>query len=219
MLDDFKVQTGNATSKLRMRAFVQCFAWTTGLLANLFSESANPSRAADAFANRLVRKGQLKSQVFEVQEVAINERPLCCSGLECEPDYDALAYSLERRFSGSSKPTRVFWPSLQFSRRYGRWTGADSYSCSHKLSHDVLITAVWLHFLKNSPAVALDHWVPERWLQSERRRGVWLGPIPDALIKDGEQLTAIEIGGNYPATWIRHHVERFQAAGWAWQLW
>ena len=210
---------GLTAGVLRMLAFLQSFAWTNCLLAELFPGTANPSRAAASFAQRLLRRGLLKCGIFDVQAAVIGKQSLWSSTNPQPPNIDALAYALEQRFAGASKPTRVYWPSNEFGKRYGTWAGAESYPCQHKLSHDVLTTAVWLHFLKHSPAAALVQWVPERWLQSASRRGDWRGPIPDALIQDGKCTTAIEIGGNYPAAWIRHHIERFEAAGWAWQLW
>jgi len=210
---------GLVSSALRMQAFTQTFAWTNPLLAELFSDTVNPSRAARAFAQRLLRKRLLRSGTFELQSACIGEQPLWSSAIERKPDCDALAYALERRFSGASKPTRVYWPSREFAKRYGTWTGAESYSCPHKLSHDVLITAVWLRLWKQNPDTAISRWVSERRLQYEARCGDRRGPIPDALVTDGNSVTAIEIGGNYPAAWIRHHINRFEAAGWAWQLW
>lgn len=207
------------SSALRMRALAQTFAWTDLLLARLLKDGPNPRRAAVGFAQRLQRKGLLQSEVYELQSVVVGEQPLWSSTNEQKPNCDALAYALERRFSGASKPTRVYWPSQEFGKRFGTWTGADSYSCPHKLSHDVLITAVWLNYLEHSPEIALRQWLPERWLQWVHRRGEWQGPIPDALISDGSRTTAIEIGGNYSAVWIRHHIQRFESAGWDWQLW
>lgn len=204
---------------LRRRAFVQCFPWTDSLLAGLFRETAHPIKAAAAFARRQVEQGWLETGVFELQPVCLEAQPLWSSALPQAPNCAALAYRLERRFLPASKPTRIYWPGLRFAKQYGSWTGARTYPCPQKLSHDVLITAVWLQLLEQSPAVAVQQWVPERYLQWLHRRGEWLGPIPDALLVNGQHLTAIEVGGKYSSAWLRHHIERFDAAGWAWQLW
>jgi hypothetical protein len=213
---DAPVVKGDA---LRRRALVQCFTWTDSLWAAFFRETTHPVRSAAAFAGRQVEQGWLETGVFELQEVRLEEQPLWTSSKTQAPDCDALAYRLERRFSPASKPTRIYWPGLRFAKQYGTWTGAHTYPCPHKLSHDVLITAVWLKLLELSPVAAVQQWVPERYLQWLHRRGEWLGPIPDGLLVDGQQLTAIEVGGKYSAAWIRHHLERFTAAGWNWQLW
>jgi len=206
-------------SRLRTRAFAQCFAWTDEYLQSLFRRAANPRRAAAAYASRKIADGLLHCGQFDVQQIVVGSEPLAASGSEPAADADRLAYLLEKRFSGASKSTRVYWPSPRFGRFYGSWVGADSYPSPHKLSHDLLVTSVWLRMLEHSPRLALNDWTPERWLQREHRQGRWKQPIPDALVANGGRVTAIEIGGNYPAAWIRHHIQRFEAAGWAWQLW
>ncbi|MDZ4780709.1 MAG: hypothetical protein SGJ19_10685 [Planctomycetia bacterium] len=204
---------------LRQQAFVQCFTWSIEHMAALHGEARNPFRAARAFAHRMERKNFLHSDLIDCQRVEIGERPLCTS--QCSTcDIDRIAYQLERRFSGNSKPTRIFWPSTEFARRFGTWTGSDCYPCPHKVSHDLIVTSVWLGLLKAAPEVACNAWTSERLLMASAATSARRGPMPDAAICDeGKVHIAIEIGGNYPASWLRHHIERFEQAGWDWEIW
>jgi len=201
-----------------LAGLVQSFAWTTNLMASFFAGSGNPKRAAAAFAARYERQGLLRSALIDCQCVDAGDEPLCASWME-EQNVDRVAYALERRFAAKSKPTRIFWPSENFAAMHGSWTGAASYPCPHKVSHDLIVTSVWLRLLCRSPKVALEQWISEReygWLMDLALRN---GPRPDAQIVDGDLVTAIEIGGNYPAAWLRHHIGRFEAQGWAWEIW
>lgn len=158
-------------------------AWTRRLLTHFFPQSANPESAAAAFARRYEDCGLLHSALIDCQEATIGNGPLCASWME-QYDVDGVAYALEQRFSGESKPTRIYWPSETFARRFGSWTGAACYPCPHKVSHDLLVTEVWLRFLKTRPQVALTAWTSERELQWTRNGQASRGPTPDALITE-----------------------------------
>lgn len=172
-----------------------------------------------SFLARKVQKGLLNCGTLDAIAAEIGAGPLATSSGHQRPDCEQLAYQLELRFSKASKPTRVYWPSLEFAREYGSWTGSEDYACPHKVSHDLLISQVWLRLLAKNREQAVHNWIPERQLQFESRHSAGHGPIPDALIIGGDKPLAIEIGGNYPASWIAHHVSRFEAAGWDWQIW
>lgn len=203
----------------RFLAFRQSLAWTATLLAELFPDARNSVRAAKAFADRLVRSGLLNNSIMDVIPARIGDRPLATSFDSQRSDFYRLAYQLELRFSKPSVPTRVYWASQKFAERYGSWAGCQSYPCPQKISHDLLVSQAWLKYLKADPHMASELWVPERRLQSEVRCGDRTGSIPDALIVGGTRPLAVEIGGHYPASWLQHHIERFESAGWAWELW
>ncbi len=211
-------QSNVSRSELLVQAQVQSFAWTENTFAEFFGGATQPRRAARAWAARLERQGMLHSSLIDCQEIAIGDKPLCASWMR-DCDMDRVAYALERRFRGSSRPIRVFWPSEEFAKRHGSWTGAENYPCPHKASHDLLITRVWLELLKTRPRTALTCWTSERALVWSRKIDSRRGPTPDALITAGERVTAIEIGGAYPAAWLRHHIERFESQSWAWEIW
>lgn len=206
------------SQQLRQLALVQCFGWSIEHFAELHSEARNPRRAARAFASRMELGRLLKSELIDCQRVQIGDQPLCSStNLR---DVDEVAYQLEQRFSGASKPTRIYWPSAEFAKRFGTWTGADRYPCPHKASHDLIVTSVWLRLLRADPKAALTAWVSERYLAAFSECSSNGGSMPDAAICDQDNvIIAIEIGGNYPASWLRHHITRFEQAGWEWQVW
>ena len=200
---------------LRIQAFQQSFPWTAERYAKLFPDCAQPVRAARQALRRLCETGLLCCGEFDVAECSIGEKPLWSSESGTAPDYDALAYTLELRFSQGSKRARVYWPSAEFAKRYGSWSGRDTYPSPHKISHDLLVTDVWVHLWRTSLSLDGDcYWMSERRVQWMLNKENTKGPIPDGLIVGGPRLKAIEIGGNYPAAWLRHHVEQFTEYGW-----
>ena len=89
----------------------------------------------------------------------------------------------------------------------------------HKISHDVLLAQVWLnHVARDAQRVARE-WRTESGLQALAERDRRSVPIPDAALVGPATTVAIEIGGNYSARWLGHHIERFEAVGWEWELW
>lgn len=209
----------NEQASIRNVAFQQSSVWTAELFAALLGSASDPVRAARQQLRRLADDGLLCWGDFDVVPCRLGSDPLWTSECSSLPDFDALAYALEQRFEPPCRRTRVYWPSVAFGKRFGSWTGFDRYPCPHKVSHDVLISAVWLRYWQVSPATATQRWMSERRLQWLARTNSQTGPIPDALIIGSERPKAIEIGGNYPASWLRHHVERFEKCGWDWEIW
>ena len=199
-------------------AFVQSFIWIAALLAVYFRNRS--MRAAEAWMNSWERAGFFHSAVLDVCMVEPPAGPLHVQRVgDAEPNYNRLAYQLECRWNIPARRRRVYWPSMEFARFYGHWTGSDTLLAPHKVSHDLLCSSVWLAYLHRHPGVALKCWTSERCLQYRQRCGDASGPIPDALLKTRHGKTAIEIGGRYPADWIRHHCKRCIAAGYSWILW
>ena len=181
---------------------------------------SDPLRAAAAWADRQVEAGLLGDRAGGCDPNAAVERPLHVQFHgEREPDFDRLAYRLEQRWSTAPKPVWVYWPSVAFGRLHGIWAGASELDSPHKVSHDLLCSAVWRHYWETAPDQAVGRWVPERKLWHTARRDGRRGPIPDALLTSDRRPMAIEVGGSYPADWLRHHARRFALAGWNWVLW
>jgi hypothetical protein len=195
-----------------------CFPWTAWQMSQLINAGAPGVRAARMRAERLVQKGLLCTAVLDSQQITLDDEPLMRSTDE-RFDVHRAAYQLEQRFAGASRPVRIYWPSRMFAGRYGSWTGSDRYPCPHKISHDLIVTDVWLKYLRFQPTLALLHWQSERFLISTAASMEKVISLPDAAICVGDCFKAIEIGGNYPASWIQHHIDRFQQSGWAWEIW
>lgn len=201
-------------------AFQQSFVWTANQLSLLFTVCGNPRRSAEAWLRRWERAGYFASSSLDAVSIDFPREPIHCQRLgEPDPDFDALEYRLRIRWNKPAKRTRVFWPTPTFARAYGMaWLGSDELDSPHKVSHDLLCSSVWLSFIASRPDLATDAWTSERELQYRTRRGQRSGPIPDAIVDDTD-LLAIEIGGSYPANYLRRHAERFADAGLAWELW
>lgn len=200
-------------------ALGQSRLWTALLLLPWFSSARNPLRSAEAFLKRQVARGLLATLVADAVLTELPKQPLA-SSLDSDFNADALAYRLSQRWSQAPSRIRVYWPTSAFARLFGSWTGTDSAPCLHKIGHDLLVTAVTLSYLRTLSAEAfLQTWTTEQKLQFDAKAGRWTGPLPDALKSDEQRITAVEIGGYYPADWIRHHVRRFERAGWCWEIW
>lgn len=187
-------------------------------MTQLMAPAAVSYRATRMRAERLIQQGLLCTAVLDCQQITLGDEPLMRSTDE-RFDVHRAAYQLEQRFAGASRPVRIYWPSRMFAGRYGSWTGSDQYPCPQKISHDLIVTEVWLKYLRLQPTLALFHWQSERFLVSNAGSMGEVISIPDAAICVGDCFKAIEIGGNYPASWIQHHIDRFQQAGWDWEIW
>jgi hypothetical protein len=193
--------------------------WSSAGLSRFFGHCRDPRSAAIRYARRRVRSGELLSARLDAVAIPPVSGPLATSRETPNPDCERLSYFSLQRLSSPARPTTVFWPSSQFARTRGRWTGSDSLPNPLQISHSLLCTAVWLHLLTETPDFALDAWTSERELQFQARRDARGGPIPDALIeRDGETI-AIEVLGKYPASWIEHHVAQFETHFDGWELW
>ena len=216
-LRDFDVLTQE--NDFRIAAFRNSFAWPAERFAELLHYCSDPVRAARQYLRRQCELGMLCCGEFDVVPCDVGDGPLWSSDEATPPNYDALAYALEKRFSRASRSTRVYWPSSEFAKRYGSWTGCDHYPSPHKISHDVLISSVWLRYLRRDANIATSCWISERRLQWMARKERTTGPIPDALIVGGNKPRATEIAGNYGAAWLQHHIDGFTASGWISEIW
>jgi hypothetical protein len=200
-------------------AFERVPDWTALLLGPFFRQSRKPCVSATAYARRRVRSGELLSARLDAVPIPHVSGPLATSRETPNPNFERLSYFALQRLSSPARPTTVYWPSSQFARTHGSWTGSDALPNPLQISHSLLCTAVWLHLLTETPDIALDAWTSERQLQFHARREGRGGPIPDALVERDAKTIAIEILGKYPANWIEHHVDQFETHFDAWELW
>jgi|GEM_PF-5675389 len=195
-------------------AFQASFLWAAELFEQLF-----PSvRAATAWLRRYERQGYFASARLQVSLIEAPSEPIYVYDGGSFPNEHKLAYQLERRWKNAVvKRLRVFWPTTQFATSYSKpWAGTHRLPAIHKASHDLLLSSIWLGQLEHAPDVALNAWTSERELEYRHRRGEHTGPIPDALVNGRD---AIEVGGQYPAKFIRKKIEQCIRAGYRWQLW
>ena len=195
--------------------------WTPEQLGVYFP-GLSPARAAEAWMGRRERAGLFHSADVDACLIGPPKTPLCMQRRgQQEPNFERLAYQLEKRWEQPARRLRVFWPSMEFARFFGHWTGSDNLSAPQKVSHDLLCSSVWLSYLHRFPGVALKCWTSERCLQyrSRQKGRNRSGPVPDALLRTRQGQTAVEIGGRYTAAMLRHHCQRCIAAGYSWILW
>jgi hypothetical protein len=206
-------------------AFCASVLWTASQLVFFFRDCDDPQSAARAHLRRRENEGLVRSAVVDAYPTPELTKPLHIHRPgRPAPDFDKLAYVLEKRWAVPAATIRVYFPTRIFARLHGTWTGCDTIPEPNKASHNLLVSSVWLIYLQRCPELALYHWTAERRLQFEHRRGRHLGPIPDGLIRGDRHTTAVEVGGRYPAAAIRRHAKRFSNARcsrgpWHWVLW
>ena len=202
-------------------AFQASFLWTPEVLARIFP-CKNPNRAAEAWLTNYERQGYFNSTAIDAKLTDLPVEPIYRhSPGDPLPEAHKLAYRLEQRWRNAvQKRLRVFWPTPQFAACYGGcWLGSRSLPAQHKVSHDLLVSAVWVRYFEIEPTEVLSAWVPERELEYNHRSGKRSGPIPDALIDQNGVKTAIEIGGRYPANFVLYKLQQSISAGYSWELW
>ena len=127
-----------------------------------------------------------------------------------EPDYDALAWQLEWRWThADSEPHALFWASPRAVQLFGGSSGWLRQPL--QIQHDLAVTAVFLRRMQTCrPQMA--GWVSE---DSLRRRSteLRLHAIPDAAVvgENGAIQTIIELGGVYSAEKLRRFHRHFRA--------
>lgn len=114
-----------------------------------------------------------------------------------EPDFDAVAWQAQCRWSQAPCPTRIFWLSEKAAAAVGRPAPRPKL---FQLTHDIHMTELFLRFL-NSSLASVWSWVPEDQVPRPQRRGY---RVPDALLRSphGQEM-AIEFLGSYCAKRIR----------------
>ena len=202
-------------------AFLASARWTPAQIGRgFFAHCKNPTRAAIAHLVREERRGLYASRIVDSCPVPTVAEPLYFGPPNRQPDdYGHLSYVAEQRRMVASIPQRIFWATSIFAGLYGTWAGHDELVRPELVSHDLLLSDVWLRYLERDARTATENWKSEQQLQWEHRNGVRLPSIPDALITKPHRTTAIEVLGRYPASWIAHHCKRFRKANWHIAIW
>jgi hypothetical protein len=115
-----------------------------------------------------------------------------------EPDFDALAWRLRRRFNQPPVMTCL----AVAGKRAANWLGGCLVRRPRRseVGHDIGLGGVFLKLLRDDPRRA-TRWQSEGAILDQRRaKG---GAVPDAVIVERSGKTAIEYGGLYPAWKLR----------------
>lgn len=113
---------------------------------------------------------------------------------ESAPDYEALAWTLEKRWQAPLVPTRVFFAGRETVRIFGGCAKGHLTNVN-QVSHDLHVGEVYLKFLERDRARA-GMWVSEDELAEHRKK---FEKQPDAVLHDeaGRAKLVIEFGGLY----------------------
>lgn len=114
------------------------------------------------------------------------------------PDFGAVSYRLQSRWTATPRPTAIFRATTTLARRLGGHGGRLPHE-TH-VNHDLHIGTLYLRLLTSDPNAAA-RWVSERELAPERRNQ----KLPDAALRapTGQLERVIEFGGAYNVEHVR----------------
>lgn len=144
---------------------------------------------------RLIREEVLPAHpMLPLTEPMLSWRPE-----DADPDFGAVAYRLQRRWSGEYAPTRVYLADRLAGLRFGS-AARGRIQHPDQTTHDLHVSALYLKLLSERPELAAS-WVGEDEFAKEREGE----KLPDAVLKDetGEVFFVIEFGGRYDAERFR----------------
>jgi hypothetical protein len=160
--------------------------------------------------NRLLRLKLIQGQkVFARPPLALQE-PLATIRKGGEmPDFDALAYKAEKRLE-EPREYEVFFATQRAENIFG---GKAPKIQLTQMGHDIQISSV----LEAHKRMGVN---PQNWVSEDRLQGIkkYLPKIPDALVF-WDEVTAIEVLGDYPASRIAVFSEKIHALGFTIELW
>lgn len=171
--------------------------------------------AARRRLSRLVSDGHLWSaHVTTHPELALEEPASTWAPGDTAPNFAAVSYRLQSRWTGTPAPTTIFRATHAVARRLGGQGGKLSHQ-TH-VTHDLHMGTLYLRLLQTDPDAAAC-WVSERELAPERRHQ----KLPDAAIRapDGRLERVIEFGGAYNVEHVRAFHEDCERRSLPYELW
>ncbi len=119
---------------------------------------------------------------------------------QAAPDHAAIARILLNRWpSVATQPKSIFSASEATNNLYGGPLSVRPIHLAH-VDHDLHVGEVYLHFVRNHPALA------ERWRGEDvRPKSGYRLKDPDAVLEfeDGARIHVVEFGGRYDAERVR----------------
>lgn len=166
-----------------------------------WADSASSRDTARRRLSRLVHGGALERASINIHpELPLAEPLYRWRPGEGTPDFGAVAYRLQRRWTEAPRPTLIYLASSRSARLLG---GVGGRLKRHfQTTHDLHVGTLYLRILRERPEEA-KRWLSEERLAPTRRRQ----KLPDAAIAgdDGTPCRVIEFGGAYD----RAHVQAF----------
>jgi hypothetical protein len=133
-----------------------------------------------------------------------------------EPDFGALAWTLEKRWQAPLATTRVYFAGREGLRLYGG-VARGQLTNINQVSHDLHVTEVYLRLLAEEPALAAA-WVGEDEHGDTRLK---YQKQPDAVLcdDDGRPRLAIEFGGLYGVAKLSAFHRDMDRRGLPYEIW
>jgi hypothetical protein len=162
-------------------------------------DSQNPARAADSRLRILAAEGLLSIERTLAHPELTLDSPLARWDLsEAEPNFGAISYQLQRRWSSHPVLMACFSASKVAADRLGGHGARPPRAVER--THDIHMAQVYLLYRLRQPEVLAD-WVFEEQVKAERRlapgRPNYGDKLPDVLLRTKSQTRAIEFGGAY----------------------
>lgn len=192
-------------------------ATSTQVVRLLACTQQTSSRIEPRFKN-LIRAGLIERAKAVVALPRIDGPLFSWSPGNDEPDCNALAWHLERRWrSATSRRLTVYWATRRAVHLVGGIGGRLRQPL--QMQHDLGTTAVLLCRTQTDPSTV------ERWLSEDifrlHFRDAKGGKVPDAVLcaEDGTIVVAIEFGGLYSSERLRRFHRHFARKSLDYELW
>lgn len=200
------------------------------LAAAWWSDSSSATTSARRRMNQLTRLGLITALKVLARPVPHITAPLVrWRPAEPAPDFGALAWTLQSRWTEQPRDTTVYVATAKAAHYFGGYAQG-VLKHAYQATHDLGVAAVYLHFRAEAPASAAE-WVGEDVIRRTRRAPSPASPgrgrrrptdkLPDAVL--GQSPTrprlVIEFGGAYPATRVKHFHDDCQSRGLPYEIW
>jgi hypothetical protein len=164
-----------------------------------WAKSRTPAKSARVRLRKLQESGWLEKQRVNIHPLLPLLQPLLTwAPSKAEPDFGAIAYRLQKRWTKALEPTTVYIASRKTAHRFGGFGG--KFKHRTQLTHDLHLAAIYFAMLSEDSALA------KRWSGEEERCSDG-EKLPDAVLIDADAnvTEVIEFGGQYD----RRRVEAF----------
>jgi hypothetical protein len=164
----------------------------------------------------LTARGLLnRTQIFCPPLLPLREPVYCWQPGKEPPNFGALSWQLQSRWTKEPRPTTVYLASPRAVKLFGG-TADGKIKNIFQATHDVHLAGVFLRLLETAPRLAAS-WVGEDVLAPTRVRQ----KLPDAILHDdqGRPRLVIEFGGSYPPERVADFHQDNLARGLPYEMW
>lgn len=180
-----------------------------------FAATSDPLRNARRHAQALAAGGFVELFSMPARpEITLVEAAVTWRPGDAPPDFARLSHQLTSRWNEPAAPTEL----VIATPRGGGWLGGGGGRRPRRseVSHDIALTGLYLRWAVQCRQTG-DEWVSEA-----RLRKMGFGEharLPDAMVRNGDRWTAIELGGAYSADKLADFHRFCAARTIAYELW